>query len=159
MDVSTSPSLDLACPQAKTKIEQTYPHALRERGVDKNKIRTQKHHAHYYSSKEFQLETLLITISSYISHEQVTIHHNVEVRSINFIENQQTLFSVNFATTIHHNFRKSHIFELLSKSTYSTIIQPFMIANTHGFHMNKKLQPNTRKIGAYICHPTYSPQG
>ena len=38
MDVSTPPSLDLACPQAKTKIEN-HVHMLRERerGVDKNK--------------------------------------------------------------------------------------------------------------------------
>ena len=37
-DVSTPPSLDLACPQAKTEIEK-HVHKLRERGVDKNKIR------------------------------------------------------------------------------------------------------------------------
>ena len=36
MDVSTPPSLDLACPQAKAEIEK-YVH---DRGVDKNKIRT-----------------------------------------------------------------------------------------------------------------------
>ena len=36
MDVSTPPSLDLACPQAKTKIKK-HVHMLRERGVDKNK--------------------------------------------------------------------------------------------------------------------------
>ena len=36
MDVSTPPSLDLACPQGKTKIEK-HIHMLRERGVDKNK--------------------------------------------------------------------------------------------------------------------------
>jgi hypothetical protein len=39
MDVSTPPSLDLACPQAKTEIEN-HDHMFRERGVDKNKIRT-----------------------------------------------------------------------------------------------------------------------
>ena len=39
MDVSTPPSLDLACPQAKAEIE-TYVHMFRDRGVDKNKIRT-----------------------------------------------------------------------------------------------------------------------
>ena len=38
MDVSTPPSLDLACPQAKTEIEK-HVNMLRERGVDK-KIRT-----------------------------------------------------------------------------------------------------------------------
>ena len=39
MDVSTPPSLGLACPQAKAKIEK-YVHMFRDRGVDKNKIRT-----------------------------------------------------------------------------------------------------------------------
>ena len=34
------------------------------------------------------------------------IHHNIEVPSINSIGNQQSMFSVNFATTIHHLFRK-----------------------------------------------------
>ena len=36
MDVSTPPSLDLACSQAKTEIEK-HVHMLRERGVDKKK--------------------------------------------------------------------------------------------------------------------------
>ena len=51
MDVSTPRRLDLACPQAKTEIEK-YVHMLRERGVDKNKIQTEKHHDYYYNSKE-----------------------------------------------------------------------------------------------------------
>ena len=42
MDVSTPPSLDLACPQAETEIEK-YVHMFRDRGVDKNKIRTGGH--------------------------------------------------------------------------------------------------------------------
>ena len=36
MDVSTPPSLDLACPQAETDIEK-YVHMFRDRGVDKIK--------------------------------------------------------------------------------------------------------------------------
>ena len=36
MDVSTSPSLDLACPQAKADNEK-YVHMLRDRAVDKIK--------------------------------------------------------------------------------------------------------------------------
>ena len=36
MDVSTPPSLDLACPQAEAKIEK-YVHMFRDRGVDKIK--------------------------------------------------------------------------------------------------------------------------
>ena len=36
MDVSTPPSLDLACPQAKAEINK-YVHMFRYRGVDKTK--------------------------------------------------------------------------------------------------------------------------
>ena len=36
MDVSTPPSLDVACPQEKTEIEK-HVHMLREIGVAKNK--------------------------------------------------------------------------------------------------------------------------
>ena len=36
MDVSTPPSLDLACPQAKAEIEK-HVHMFRDRGVDKIK--------------------------------------------------------------------------------------------------------------------------
>ena len=36
MDVSTPPSSDLACPQAKADIEK-YDHMFRDRGVDKIK--------------------------------------------------------------------------------------------------------------------------
>ena len=39
MDVSTPPSLDLACPQAEADIEENV-HTVRDRGVDKNKIWT-----------------------------------------------------------------------------------------------------------------------
>ena len=36
MDVSTPPSLDLACPQAEADIEK-YAHIFRDRGLDKIK--------------------------------------------------------------------------------------------------------------------------
>ena len=39
MHISTPPSSDLACPQAKADIEK-YIHMFREKGVDKNKIWT-----------------------------------------------------------------------------------------------------------------------
>ena len=39
MDVSTPPSLDLACPQAEADNDK-YVHMFRDGGVDKNKIRT-----------------------------------------------------------------------------------------------------------------------
>ena len=38
MDVSTPPSLDLTCPQAKADIEK-YVHVFRDRGVNKIKYR------------------------------------------------------------------------------------------------------------------------
>ena len=38
MDVSTPPSLDLACPQAKAEINK-HAHMFRERGVDKTRYR------------------------------------------------------------------------------------------------------------------------
>ena len=38
MDVSTPPSLDLACPQAKADNDK-YVHMFRDRGVDKIKYR------------------------------------------------------------------------------------------------------------------------
>ena len=43
MDVSTPPSLALACPQAKADNNKYVP-MFRGRGVDKNKIRTGRHH-------------------------------------------------------------------------------------------------------------------
>ena len=39
MDVSTPPSLDFACPQAKADIKKCV-HMFIDRGVDKNKIQT-----------------------------------------------------------------------------------------------------------------------
>ena len=45
MDVSTPPGLELACPQAEAEIEK-YVHMPRDRGFDKNKIRTCGHHDH-----------------------------------------------------------------------------------------------------------------
>ena len=41
MDVSTPPSLDLACPQAEADNDK-YVQMFRDRGVDKNK----RHHDH-----------------------------------------------------------------------------------------------------------------
>ena len=57
-----SPSLNLACPQAKTKIEK-HVHMLRERGVDKNKIRTKKHHVDYYNNNKIKYRTFIIYFS------------------------------------------------------------------------------------------------
>mgnify|MGYP005816685467 CR=1 FL=1 len=68
MDVSTPPSLDLACPQAKIEIEK-HVHMLWERGVDKNKIRTYQHHVDYYNKNKIKHKTFTIELLSYTSHE------------------------------------------------------------------------------------------
>ena len=49
MDVSTPPSLDLACPQAEAEIKK-YVRMFRDRGVDKNEIRAWGHHDHSNNS-------------------------------------------------------------------------------------------------------------
>ena len=67
MDVSTPPSLDLACPQANAEIEK-YVHMFRDRGVDKKKIRTRGQHDHSYNSniQRFchMISYALVTINS-----------------------------------------------------------------------------------------------
>ena len=80
MDVSTPPSLDLTCPQAEADIEK-YVDMFRDRGVDKNKIRTWGHHDHYYNSN------IYIYIYHMISYAKVTIHSQFQVWFRNFIEN------------------------------------------------------------------------
>ena len=62
MDVSTPPSLDLACVQAKDELDN-HDHMFRERGIDKTKYR----HG----------SIMIINIAStshHTSHNQVTIH-------------------------------------------------------------------------------------
>ena len=81
MDVSTPPSLDLACPQAEAEIEK-YVHMFRDRGVDKNKIRTWGHHDHSYNSNIY-----IYIYCHMISYAKVTIQSQFQVWIINFIEN------------------------------------------------------------------------
>ena len=55
MDVSTPPSLDLACPQAEANIEK-YVHMFRDRGVDKIKYGHEGiMHDHSYNSNIYIL--------------------------------------------------------------------------------------------------------
>ena len=63
MDVSTPPSLDLACPQAKTKIDN-HDHMFRERGVDKTK----------YGHESIMIIIIAAIYHHKTSHDQVTIH-------------------------------------------------------------------------------------
>ena len=65
MDVSTPPSLDLACPQAKADIEK-YVHMFRDRGVDKIKYEHE---------------------GTMISYAKVTMYSQFQVWIRNFIEN------------------------------------------------------------------------
>ena len=73
MDVSTPPSLDLACSQAETEIEK-YVHMFTDRGVDKNKIRTWGHHDHSNNSNIYRFCHM-------ISYAQVTINSQCQYGS------------------------------------------------------------------------------
>ena len=79
MDVSTPPSLDLACPQAEADNKK-YVHMFRDRGVEKNKIRTWGHHDHSYNSN-------LYNFCHMISNARVIIQSQYQVWIVNFIEN------------------------------------------------------------------------
>ena len=70
MDISTPPSLDLTCPQAKVDIKK-YVHMLRDRGVDKIK----------YGHEGIMI--ILITATyiycHMISYDKVKIHSQFQV--------------------------------------------------------------------------------
>ena len=61
MNVSTPPSLDLACPQAKANIEN-HVHMFRERGVDKTK------YGHC---------SIMIIITTTILHHKTSYEHHI----------------------------------------------------------------------------------
>jgi len=67
-------------------------------------------------------KNFIIKLHHITSNEQVKIHHNIDVKTINLIEKRQTMFSTNFVTAIHHIFRKGLVSEPYGKSKYSTII-------------------------------------
>ena len=69
MDVSTPPSLDLACPQAKAEIDK-YVHMFRDRGVDKIK---------YGHEGIMIIFRTAIYIDHIISYAKVTIHSQGKV--------------------------------------------------------------------------------
>ena len=79
MDISTPPSLDLACPQAEADNEK-YVHMFRDRGVDKNIIWTWGNHDHSYNNNIYRFCHM-------ISYAQVTINSQYQVRFTNFIKN------------------------------------------------------------------------
>ena len=70
MDVSTPPSLDLACPQAEADIEK-YVHMFRDRGVDKIK--------YGHEGIMIILITATYIYSHMISYAKVTIHSQFQV--------------------------------------------------------------------------------
>ena len=70
MDVSTPPSLVLACPQAKAEIEK-YVHMFRDRGVDKIKYR--------HEGIMIILRTTTYTHCHMISYAQVIIYSQRQV--------------------------------------------------------------------------------
>ena len=70
MDVSTPPSLDLACPQAEADIEK-YVHMFRDRGVDKIK--------YGHESIMIILKTAAYIYCHMISYAEVTIYSQCKV--------------------------------------------------------------------------------
>ena len=78
MDVSTPPSLDLACPQAEAKIEK-YVHMFRDRGVDKIKYG-------HEGIMIILITTTYIDFCHMVSYAQVTINSQCQVWFRNFIE-------------------------------------------------------------------------
>ena len=78
MDVSSPPSLDLACPQAEAEIEK-YVHMFRDRGVDKIK----------YGHEGIMIILITATYIYYhmISYAQVTSNSQCQVWFKNFIGN------------------------------------------------------------------------
>ena len=70
MDVSTPPSLDLACPQAKADIEK-YVHMFRDRGVDKIK--------YGHEGIMIILRIAIYIYSHMISYDKVTIYSQCQV--------------------------------------------------------------------------------
>ena len=73
-----SPSLDLACPQAKTEIEK-HVHMLWERGVDKKKYGHRSNLLIIITATNLNIKLYHTTFYHVTSNEQVTIHHNIEV--------------------------------------------------------------------------------
>ena len=72
MDVSTPPSLDLACPQAKADIKK-YVHMFRDRGVDKIKYR------HEGIMIILRIATYIYIYCHMISYAEVTIYSQCKV--------------------------------------------------------------------------------
>jgi len=68
LDVSTPPSLDLACPQAKAEIDN-HDHMFRERGVDKTK----------YVHESIMIIIIAAIYHHKTSHDQVTIPSQAKV--------------------------------------------------------------------------------
>ena len=59
MDVSTPPSLDLACPHAKAEIDK-YAHMLRDRGVSKIKYGHEGIMVIFRTSTHIDIEYLML---------------------------------------------------------------------------------------------------
>ena len=70
MDVSTPPSLDLACPQAEADIEK-YVHMFRDRGIDRIK--------YVHEGIMIILKTTTYIYCHLISYAKVTIYSQCKV--------------------------------------------------------------------------------
>ena len=72
MDVSTPPSLDLACPQAKAEIEK-YVHMFRDRGVNKIKYGHEGIMYHSYNNIYIYIYCHMISYAEVIIYPQCQV--------------------------------------------------------------------------------------
>ena len=74
MDVSTPPSLDLACPQAKDDNNKCVPMFI-GRGVDNNKIRTWRHHDYSHNNNIYRFCHMITYVQVMIYSQCKSINH------------------------------------------------------------------------------------
>ena len=140
MDVSTPPSLDLACPQAKP-ISKNMSTCLEIEVSMKIKIRTWGHHDQSYNNNTY--------ILTYDSYAKVTIHSQCQVWIRNFIENQQTMISVIEAIAFYRNIGKSQ-HKSFSASLHTQLsYSPSQLLTLMQYLWLWSFNRTQRKIGAY----------
>ena len=148
MDVSTPPSLDLACPQAEADNEK-YVQMFRDRGVDKIK------YGHEGIMIILITATYIYIYCHMISYAKVTIYSQCKVWIRNFIENQQTIISVIEAIAIYHNIGKSQ-YKSFSASPHTQLsFSLSQLLTLTQYLWVWSFNRTQRKIGAYSFASQY----
>ena len=115
---------------------------FRGSGVDKNKIRTWRHHDYSHNSNIYRYCHM-------ISYAQVIIYSQCKVWIRNFIENQQTIISVIEPIAIYHNIRKSQ-YKSFSASPHTQLsFSLSQLLTLTQYLWLRSFNRTQRKIGAY----------